>query len=266
LGVASDLSIDDLQVHSLVGAPAGVAVCSISLSPPSELVGELDAILSHDERSRAERFHFPRDASRWKTCRAALRLLLAEAVGLPGGDLVIGVEPGTTKPRWEPPDGGAASTAFNVSHSEDRALIAISPATPLTMVPARHFDLGVDLERVKHTIDVDGIARRFFSAEEQRNLATLAGREARTDYFYRCWTRKEALLKGVGIGLQGALEDFDVDAFAAVPSVPQGRGTIAPLVAGWQLHPLELETGWVAAIALKPSNERESYSSHIAGA
>ena len=67
--------------------------------------------------------------------------------------------------------------------------------------------LGVDVEQLRDNFDHDAIARRFFSEEEQRQLAALAPPE-RYYGFFRCWTRKEAYIKAQGTGLSLPLHQF----------------------------------------------------------
>src|SRR5690606_18361177 len=88
---------------------------------------------------------------------------------------------------------------FNVSHSEDCALIAVG----------RCEALGVDLEFMKSDRACRSIAERFFAPEEVAALEHLHG----DDYargFYRCWTRKEAFVKALGGGLSISLKSFAV--------------------------------------------------------
>ena len=55
--------------------------------------------------------------------------------------------------------------------------------------------VGVDLESMDRSADVDRLAARVFS-ESERALARAGGREA----FFALWSRKEALLKALGCG------------------------------------------------------------------
>ena len=88
---------------------------------------------------------------------------------------------------------------FNVSHSGTRALLAF----------ARGRALGVDVEKIREDLDPDALAHRFFSSEEQSQLAALPTSE-KFHGFFRCWTRKEAFIKAKGAGLSLPLDQFDV--------------------------------------------------------
>jgi 4'-phosphopantetheinyl transferase len=99
-----------------------------------------------------------------------------------------------------------AGLAFNVSHSGDWGVIALGWRRTL----------GVDLETADPGLDHTGLARRFFSDDEQRQLAALPA-ELRTAGFYRVWTGKEAYLKATGLGMSFPLGSFAV---AADPRLP----------------------------------------------
>jgi hypothetical protein len=66
--------------------------------------------------------------------------------------------------------------------------------------------VGVDVEEVK-PIEPE-VADTHFSASELSDLSGLQG-DAWLSGFYRCWTRKEAILKAEGVGLHRALDSFD---------------------------------------------------------
>ena len=84
---------------------------------------------------------------------------------------------------------------FNLSHSADDCLLAVSSTT----------DLGVDIERMLPGRDYMALARRFFTAVELRILES----EARDELFYRMWVLKEASVKARGMKLLGGLDRFE---------------------------------------------------------
>lgn len=87
---------------------------------------------------------------------------------------------------------------FNLTHSHDRAVLALSRD------PALQEGLGVDLEWTGRPIDVAAIGRRFFTEDEYGWIGSDRSR------FFHVWTRKEAIIKTNGIGLRVALDSFDV--------------------------------------------------------
>ncbi len=154
-----------------------------------DLDGRTDAIdrgvLSADELARASRFIHETDQRRYLAARHALRQLLGAIVGRDPAALAFVVD-SFGKPRLQ--DGGTLE--FNVSHSAGDCLIAICDGQ----------SVGVDVEVLKRMRDADAPARRHFTAAEQAELARCEGDE-RTRAFLACWTRKEACLKALGVGL-----------------------------------------------------------------
>lgn len=228
-----------MRLASRIDGPPGVSLWTVLLSVSPADRDELSGWLDVAELDRAARFVFERDTDRFIVARGMLRVLLADRLQVPPDDLKFDVEPGTTKPRLVTP----AGTAFNLSHSADRALVAVADEGG---IPA----LGVDLELIEPHRDVDRVAQRFFSQPEREVLAAIDDRSRRVDAFYACWTRKESVLKGVGDGLTLPLDEFDVDLLATHPFAVAGRGTTGERVAGWLVHPLAVEAGWAAALAL----------------
>ncbi len=148
------------------------------------------------DAQRAARFHFERDRRRYLAARYALRQVLASTLSLEPGAIRL-AEDANGKPCLA----GAAARAchFNLSHSGGLALIALSRAAPV----------GVDLELVGGKEPDEGLLASCLSAAERTQWPAIAP-AARPRAFLDLWTRKEAMLKAVGIGLR--VEPCDVDA------------------------------------------------------
>lgn len=169
------------------------------------------ACLTRDEKSRAARFRFPKDAAHWATCRASLRQILAEQIGLAAAEVpLIFSEFG--KPSLAPP---FDSLHFNLSHCPDLAIVALSIDGPL----------GVDLESVTRASELLECENSFCHPEEIRSLP--AESAARACQLLRIWTAKEALLKALGTGLSHPPEEIQI-VFGALNAV----GVCHPPLAG----------------------------------
>jgi 4'-phosphopantetheinyl transferase len=153
-------------------------------------------LLSFDERERADRFHFAHDRQRFSAARAMLRMILAAYLASDAKELTFSY---SKKEKPSLASHGGRRIMFNVSHSGGVALFAFT----------RGRDVGVDVEQIRQNSDLEGIACRFFSAYEQKQLSGLPSVE-KVDAFYRCWTRKEAYIKATGDGLSLPLSQFDV--------------------------------------------------------
>ena len=88
--------------------------------------------------------------------------------------------------------------AFNVSHSQQLAMLAISA-----------YPVGVDIEFMKQSDDLGAITKTHFALDEQVAWQSLAN-EQRLQGFYNAWARKEAFIKMDGRGLQLPLDSFSV--------------------------------------------------------
>ncbi len=174
-------------------------------------------VLTEAERARARAFHFPDDRRRFTVARGVLRLLLGRCLDRdPAG------VPLATGPHGKPHLAGHA-LHFNVAHSHGVALIAL----------ASDRRVGVDVERIRHDLDVLGLAARAFAPPEAAALRALPPRD-RTGAFFACWARKEAYVKATGLGLSLPLDAF------TVPLAPD---------AGWSVRDLAAAPGYAAAVA-----------------
>jgi 4'-phosphopantetheinyl transferase len=186
--------------------PADVTVWQVVI-PVSGIEGE-GGVLNAAERERAARYHRPADRARYVVTRETLRSLLGQQLCVEPASLCF-----VTSGRGRPELAGNRRLSFNVSHSGDQALIAISPARVV----------GVDIEYIDPLLNwCDLIDLVCTHAERQALMAAPAG--ARRRLFFRCWTAKEALLKTLGAGITDGLQMLMVD--------PAGDGTGRPVVRG----------------------------------
>ena len=86
-------------------------------------------------------------------------------------------------------------------------------------------------------------------------MAALTGQDW-LDAFYRCWTRKEAVLKVEGVGLRIPLDSFDVSVLADEPAALLAARPEAKLTAAWHLHHLAAATGTMGALAIGDASAR----------
>jgi 4'-phosphopantetheinyl transferase len=216
--------------------PLRVEARTWSLEPPDEEIDKGFSLLSDDEKARADRFVYARDRREFIAGRAGLRHHLGSFAGMPPAQLTF-----CYSTQGRPSLAGVSGVrlpGFNLSHSGSLAVAAF----------AWDCQLGVDIEQVR-PIGSD-IAGRFFSAAEQRALAALAPGQW-LEGFFRCWTRKEAYVKALGVGIGVDLTAFDV---TLNPGEPARILRIAGEPAGprdWRLAALELPEGYVGAVAVK---------------
>jgi len=106
--------------------------------------------------------------------------------------------------------------AFNLSHSGDLTLVAVS----------RGREVGVDVERTRPERDLVALAERALAPEEAVIVRAAAGDE-RTRVFYELWTRHEARLKCLGVGLAGAVAGPAPVAVEGLPIDPGYAAAVA---------------------------------------
>jgi 4'-phosphopantetheinyl transferase len=158
---------------------------------------ELDALLCDEERARAGLIVNERDGERWRRSRGLLRALVGRYVQRDPRSLrfTTGEHGKPALVRGADESARSPELSFNMSHSGQLALYAFSASAAV----------GVDVELTRRPIDEVAIAARALGTAEARRLQALAP-EIRRQEFLRAWTRHEAELKclGVGIGISGA--------------------------------------------------------------
>ncbi|CAN7434243.1 4'-phosphopantetheinyl transferase family protein [Bosea sp. LjRoot237] len=192
-------------------------------------------ILSDAERDRADRFHDAKARIAFIVARNWLRRVLALYTPVPPPQLRFG-ETAFGKP-FLANDGDGSRLAFNLSHSGELAIVAVADG----------ISVGVDIERIR-PISADLLAG-CLAPRELAILSALAP-TLRQESFIRCWTRKEACLKAIGIGLNGSPASFEVsfDPFGARLLTVGSDPIEAEL---WQLADLEPAPGYCGTLAAR---------------
>ena len=170
----------------MTGGPARRG-CEICLVPPQVLAdGDLPLdILTEAERQRADRILDPLRGLQVARRRIILRRILGQALGQPAESLDF-----TTNADGKP-ELVNHPLRFNLSASEGWVAVALSDG----------IDVGIDIERLRTIAGSADMAQRFFTSPEAGPLSALP-EPHRSAAFLRCWTRKEAVIKGLGYGIR----------------------------------------------------------------
>ena len=210
-----------------------IVVAGLGAGP--EAVRAAAAVLSDDERARADRFACERDRRRFVVARAGLRRVLGARLGArpESVELVYGAH---GKPALAPRFADC-DLRFNLSHRDDLAVYAISSGR----------EIGVDVEAIHEIPDADPIAARFFSAREYEEYRALDPHD-RPRAFFNCWTGKEAFVKAIGDGVFHALDRFDVTLAPGEPARILRVEDTPGEECGWRLERFFPAAGFVAAV------------------
>ncbi|MFI1971254.1 hypothetical protein BLA24_32630 [Streptomyces cinnamoneus] len=191
---------------------------------------EYERVLDAQERTRAAGFVRPLHRERYVASHMALRQLLGAYTGTSPEAVALVREPcpGCGELHGRPAVAGSPPRLhFNLSHAGDLALLAFAD-TPV----------GADVERRQPDSVVADVSRLLHPKETEELDALPPARRAPA--FARCWTRKEAYLKGTGTGLSEA---------PSVTYVGTGPAPVSP--PGWTLTDVAVGEGYAGALAVR---------------
>jgi len=208
----------------------------LTLPQPAAWTASLDAA----EQARAARFATPALQLAFRRAHGALRAVLAHYTHCSPADLAF------TQSRWGKPALTTGELEFNLSHSGALALLAVAPAG---------CPVGIDIESLEqHRLDVATLFDLTCHDSEKAALLALSG-NAQRHAFMALWTRKEAYLKALGIGLQAELREVTFSQHAQIGCwgvAGQATRDNAP----WQVRMLETAAGYVGSICLPDAGMR----------
>lgn len=188
--------------------------------------------LNDEEKIVAQRFRFDEDRVRFSVGRQSLRLLLSRYLSVQPLDIVLSPEK-KQKPFIISP---SSRIHFNISHSGGWVLIAVAIE-----------ELGIDIEITDEDFSYRELLSEHFNPEEE-DFITRAMNPA--EAFFYLWTRKEALTKAWGTGLQENLKNVHV--------LDSGPWTDAQKKT-WKIESFIISSNYPAALAYSSKLEHIFY-------
>jgi 4'-phosphopantetheinyl transferase len=217
--------------------PNVVHIWSLQLECSDGEFTKYSQILSQDERERADRFVFKKNNREFTLAKASLRQILSYYTDVLPTSIEFTISK-TGKPQLQTSIENKSSINFNLSHSNGRALIAISDGSPV----------GIDLEMLRYDDDIEGIADNFFFGTEQKCIANTPP-PLQHETFFRFWVAKEAVLKGEGLGLSFPLNQFEVEFGCSQEVAKVVSCDTKQLSNDWVVHMLPQSNSWLGALA-----------------
>lgn len=221
--------------------PCEIQIWSTQLDLDRAQTDKLSQFLTAAERQRAAKFVNPLHGDRWIVARGYLRQTLSQYLDL-SPDLIEFDYGEQGKPTLI-----GSQIQFNLSHSHDRAVYAISARSPV----------GIDIEYI-HPIAAADLVDRFFSTAEQTSFHNLPI-DLQQAAFFHAWVQKEAYLKACGTGLHTPLAAIEVSIDPRTPAAI----IAAPIAGTWQIQKLEIASDYASAIAIEGDCDKISYLTHL---
>lgn len=219
----SNLQLSDREVH----------IWQADLTCLDAEVEKLAPLLSADEQHRAAQFRFERDRRKFILARGILRNLLSQ---------YLQCDPSTLSFEYgkygKPTLIGSNLLSFNLAHSGDRVLYAVT----------QHDPIGIDIEQLRPVQQIEQIVSRYFSPEERQAFQSLPVNQQPLAFF-RAWTGKEAFLKAIGSGLSLPLDQVAITLLPGQPAELLGLPADHS-VKQWKLHQFVPAAGYVGAIVV----------------
>lgn len=210
-----------------------VHVWRVSVAHHDKRFSEFSSFLDADEKQRAARFIVNHAAKNFVIARGALRFLLSSYLKTKPEQIIF------HQNQYGKLYVDGSPLQFNISHSHDLILLVFALIKPV----------GIDVEFMREGNDFLDIAQKFFSQDEVTKIFALSCAQ-QNKAFFNCWTRKEAFIKGLGMGMFTSLDKFSVD----VDCEKTGSVTVhydSNSVPGiWNIEALDPADDYVGAVAV----------------
>ncbi len=144
--------------------------------------------ISLEEQKRADKFKNHNDRNNYVISHYLLNKQLSKTLHIPLNELQI------TFNKMRKPSISSKEIDFNLSHSKNYFCFGI--------INIPNAKVGVDIEKIEKLSDMKSIIDNYMHPEEKKYIYSnnLSNREELIR-FYEVWTRKEAFLKMIGLGI-----------------------------------------------------------------
>lgn len=151
--------------------------------------------LSDQEKSKAERFKSESDYNCFVSVHALLRVELSKLLGAKAKSIKI------NESEFGKPYICGTDLPFSLSRTKNLFAFVVGHSKQF---------LGIDIEQIKPEIDFLTISHNYFNVREQKLILSFNDIADQKRTFFEIWTRKEALLKAIGIGINTELSKVPV--------------------------------------------------------
>jgi 4'-phosphopantetheinyl transferase len=213
-----------------------IYLASLYLSDPQ--IHALFKLLSPEEKNRAKRYRFEQDRVLYIARHGILRILLGNYIKCEP-DQIQFTKNTYGKPYLKHMDHNK-QFYFNISYSNGLGVFAFTA----------NQEVGVDIEFIKNIPEVNSIVDNYLSSQEKNKFKKLS-KIQRENLFYEYWTRKEALVKGIGMGLQYPIDRIDLNLHNVQTTVVDNRHTNSESKQIWSIYKLNVPSGFKGALALR---------------
>ncbi len=165
--------------------------------------------LSPTEQERADKFIFPNDRDNYIISHYMLNKQLAKELKTPSDSLNINSK------NWTKPYIPNTDIDFNLSHSNNLFCFAITKTG----------QIGVDIEKINNIKYMYSIVNNYMHINEINYIYdNFISNKDQISRFFEIWTRKEAFLKMLGIGISTELSQINMTPNNRTISINDLRG------------------------------------------
>lgn len=189
--------------------------------------------LSNTEIEIAGKYKFKRDKERYLISRYLLKKILSGYTDIPANNIII-KNSFYGKPEIE----NELKIKFNLSHSGDKIVFAFT----------LNNEIGIDIEKIEFSVNHMEIAENYFSEDEIFLLKKQ--KEDIVNNFYYIWTRKEALLKAIGVGMLPDLKKISAIKNYFLPDLELKEINLNKEKV-WYIESIDIDNSYKTSIAYK---------------
>jgi len=207
--------------------------CEVHVGRIQDLCVAQLTLLSDPELVRARQYRLAADTDRSLLGAVLLRMAAARHLGIRPEEVAVDRTCGRCGAQHGRPLLPGSGLHASVSHSGEIVAVAITSAGPA----------GVDVEAVRG-IDFAAMAERVCTPGERSHVHAAAD-------FFTYWTRKEAVLKATGEGLNRPMTDLEVAPPGSAPVLLRFGGGAPPAC---QMSDISVGNGYQACVAVLAAN------------